>query len=558
MLNFLRMPSSKGLIKEIQETLVHEIQHIIQREEGFTQGGDITIFESDSSVVKIDNEIKEAKQHLQEKEKEYFNDNKEYKKIQKLEAELQNINNLIEINNNLPPIIENPRFKEVTNLVRDLVDRSTEATLEGNEELADKLNKEYEEAFNELKKLPYRIPNPNKQDKEKLKKEKEQILETLTNLKDKFYKNNSTDEIKKLRDIVDRLEFKRDLALYVLYEKIAGETEARNVSIRMKKSLEERRKTLLSETADIAEEDQIIIEDYLKKIQQVQDISKNTFPQQGATSSKGNTSREGILSQSGAVYSLANSQLSDSGSKDIKNNTTKAKNTIKKIKNRDLSINTSGSINSVLMDIANKLGFKYRGSSNYLTCNTPFGVATIRLSDHEANAGNFKTRINFSIVIQNRKFDKLDSYVQVEEFVCQPEVFDNNREFVVAEIIRGIESIIDEGHFITNSKFFTKVDTTPNYFKTSKGEVYGFLDTNNNIGLDFSIISAEHPIHEYTHFWDKIVQVRNPELWNKGVELMKNIPLWNRIANDSNYGKAWEAQGKTGKELEDLIASVFM
>ena len=36
------------------------------------------------------------------------------------------------------------------------------------------------------------------------------------------------------------------------------------------------------------------------------------------------------------------------------------------------------------------------------------------------------------------------------------------------------------------------------HFKTSRGEVYGFLDADGNIGLDYNIITAEHPIHEYT------------------------------------------------------------
>ena len=54
-------------------------------------------------------------------------------------------------------------------------------------------------------------------------------------------------------------------------------------------------------------------------------------------------------------------------------------------------------------------------------------------------------------------------------------------------------------------------------FRTSRGEVYGFLDADGNIGLDYNIITAEHPIHEYTHLWDRVVQSRNPELWSRGV-----------------------------------------
>ena len=93
------------------------------------------------------------------------------------------------------------------------------------------------------------------------------------------------------------------------------------------------------------------------------------------------------------------------------------------------------------------------------------------------------------------------------------------------------------------------------HFKTSRGEVYGFLDADGNIGLDYNIITAEHPIHEYTHLWDKVVQSRNPELWNRGVELMKQIPLWEEITNSSEYGQMWRSQGKADAELDNLIAS---
>jgi hypothetical protein len=40
------------------------------------------------------------------------------------------------------------------------------------------------------------------------------------------------------------------------------------------------------------------------------------------------------------------------------------------------------------------------------------------------------------------------------------------------------------------------------FFMTPSGEIYGFVDKNDNIYLDENIISLEHPIHEYTHLWD--------------------------------------------------------
>lgn len=65
-------------------------------------------------------------------------------------------------------------------------------------------------------------------------------------------------------------------------------------------------------------------------------------------------------------------------------------------------------------------------------------------------------------------------------------------------------------------------------FTTPSGEVYGFVDKEGNIYLDETKIEPKHPIHEYTHVWDRMVRERNPELWNGGVELMKaGVPtLW--------------------------------
>jgi hypothetical protein len=70
------------------------------------------------------------------------------------------------------------------------------------------------------------------------------------------------------------------------------------------------------------------------------------------------------------------------------------------------------------------------------------------------------------------------------------------------------------------------------FFMTPQGEVYGFVDEDGNIYLDENVIDEEHPIHEYTHLWDRVVSKVNPELWNAGVQLMKQTNLWDQIKND--------------------------
>ena len=94
------------------------------------------------------------------------------------------------------------------------------------------------------------------------------------------------------------------------------------------------------------------------------------------------------------------------------------------------------------------------------------------------------------------------------------------------------------------------------FFKTSSGEIYGFVDKDNNIYLDETSINASHGIHEYTHIWDKYIARKNPELWKVGVEIMKQTSLWQEILNDVNYGKHWQSLSSMNpSRLDSLIAS---
>lgn len=91
---------------------------------------------------------------------------------------------------------------------------------------------------------------------------------------------------------------------------------------------------------------------------------------------------------------------------------------------------------------------------------------------------------------------------------------------------------------------------------TPEGEVRGFATPEGSLYFDRTVMSPEHTVHEYTHLWDRVVAKDNPELWHRGVALMKQISLWKDIENDENYGKKWKAlKGMNSKKLESLIAS---
>lgn len=84
----------------------------------------------------------------------------------------------------------------------------------------------------------------------------------------------------------------------------------------------------------------------------------------------------------------------------------------------------------------------------------------------------------------------------------------------------------------------------------------GNVDNHGNIHFDKNKIRPEHPIHEYTHIWDRVVALKNPSLWIRGVELMKQFnggKLWNEIANSEFYGKKWSNMSDAQREF--MIAS---
>lgn len=103
---------------------------------------------------------------------------------------------------------------------------------------------------------------------------------------------------------------------------------------------------------------------------------------------------------------------------------------------------------------------------------------------------------------------------------------------------------------------FSKTNNNIHFFKDSKGVVYGYVDNHGNIHFDKNKIKPEHPIHEYTHIWDRVVALKNPSLWIRGVELMKQFnggKLWNEIANSEFYGKKWSNMSDAQREF--MIAS---
>ena len=99
---------------------------------------------------------------------------------------------------------------------------------------------------------------------------------------------------------------------------------------------------------------------------------------------------------------------------------------------------------------------------------------------------------------------------------------------------------------IRKAVFNNPESQAPQFLRTSRGEVYGFVK-DGKIYIDIELLDANTPVHEYTHIWDKAVREKNPELWNKGVELLKQTELWSDVVNDVAYQNI--------KDDENLVAS---
>lgn len=193
--------------------------------------------------------------------------------------------------------------------------------------------------------------------------------------------------------------------------------------------------------------------------------------------------------------------------------------------------------------------------------NDEFG--TSRMEDPHIDKYKYNVFLNMkSPIILDAKGERADKFIEANK-----EVLNNNDEVIINNInetvgnkdtatdylVRNPNQIKSAGGENTT---FSRTNDNIHYFKDSKGVVYGYVDNNGVIHLDKSKIKPEHPIHEYTHIWDRVVAIKNPSLWVRGVELMKQFDggkLWNEIANSEFYGKRWSNMSDAQREF--MIAS---
>lgn len=193
--------------------------------------------------------------------------------------------------------------------------------------------------------------------------------------------------------------------------------------------------------------------------------------------------------------------------------------------------------------------------------NDEFG--TSKMEDSNIDKYKYNVFLNMkSPIILDAEGERANSFIEANK-----EVLNNNDEIIIINIDETVGRKVTATDYLVRNpnqiksaggenKTFSRTNNNIHFFKDSKGVVYGYVDNDGIIHLNKNKIRPEHPIHEYTHIWDRVVALKNPSLWIRGVELMKQFDggkLWNEIANSEFYGKKWSNMSDAQREF--MIAS---
>lgn len=81
-----------------------------------------------------------------------------------------------------------------------------------------------------------------------------------------------------------------------------------------------------------------------------------------------------------------------------------------------------------------------------------------------------------------------------------------------------------------NAKIVDRIE----FLREPDGTVYG-ATVGGKIYLNQEHMNPNTPIHEYTHLWFSALEKANPELYKRGMELMRQLPIWEEVKTDPNY-----------------------
>lgn len=116
-----------------------------------------------------------------------------------------------------------------------------------------------------------------------------------------------------------------------------------------------------------------------------------------------------------------------------------------------------------------------------------------------------------------------------------------------ANILNNLDKAIDDYHmsggrsdgarnYVIFNENDAKITGRIEFLREPDGTVYG-ATVGGKIYLNRERLNPNTPIHEYTHLWFSALKDATPELYKRGVELMKQLPIWEEVKTDPNYAE---------------------
>lgn len=198
-----------------------------------------------------------------------------------------------------------------------------------------------------------------------------------------------------------------------------------------------------------------------------------------------------------------------------------------------------------LGDLASALGSSDKDkSSQYATFETKNGqVVTIRVSNHNATVSNFDNAgesNGISIVISRKPNEGMtnDGDAHIVEFFYPDKALNKAEGKPLVEILKSIKQSLYSGEYKDTTGLAQREEVNAKesveFLREPDGTVYG-ATVGGKIYLNRERLNPNTPIHEYTHLWFSALEKANPELYKRGVELMKQLPIWEEVKTDPNY-----------------------
>lgn len=214
-------------------------------------------------------------------------------------------------------------------------------------------------------------------------------------------------------------------------------------------------------------------------------------------------------------------------------------------------------------DLASALGSSDKDkSSQYATFETKNGqVVTIRVSNHNATVSNFDNAgesNGISIVISRKPNEGMtnDGDAHIVEFFYPDKALNKAEGKPLVEILKSIKQSLYSGEYKDTTGLAQREEVNAKesveFLREPDGTVYG-ATVGGKIYLNRERLNPNTPIHEYTHLWFSALEKANPELYKRGVELMRQLPIWEEVKTDPNYANLSDDDAIASECLSRLV-----